>query len=418
MKILSPAISLASLLMLLLCQSVSAQFLERPRYSRDSIIHLTKENLLEDIDVYRHGVARNHVAPFTIVSRKDFYARLDSVKANAAQYDVDQLFAELLKVNALIQDEHTNILFSLRDGFPFRCYWFSEGVYITATDQDNIKYLFSRIIAVNGIPIEQVAARIATIIPDTNRASLMDELTYMLFDPFILHGLQLSPARNKVTYTLLTPRHDTVTITPAATDKRTTHLLKGFSNTSYLRTSKPGRYWFKYIDTGNYIYFKYASCFGDNKNPFEKTEQAMMKEIAARRPAKIIIDLRDNGGGYPRLLSGFIDDIARSDLNRKGGIYVLIGRKTFSAAILNAVWLKNRTYATLVGEKAAGSVVHFGGVDYFDLPATGLKVMYSTQHVITSENYEGSLRPDIEVPDSFTDYTQGTDGPLQYAISH
>ena len=143
-----------------------------------------------------------------------------------------------------------------------------------------------------------------------------------------------------------------------------------------------------------------------------------MKEIAARRPAKIIIDLRDNGGGYPRLLSGFIDDIARSDLNRKGGIYVLIGRKTFSAAILNAVWLKNRTYATLVGEKAAGSVVHFGGVDYFDLPATGLKVMYSTQHVITSENYEGSLRPDIEVPDSFTDYTQGTDGPLQYAISH
>ena len=117
-------------------------------------------------------------------------------------------------------------------------------------------------------------------------------------------------------------------------------------------------------------------------------------------------------------MSGFIDDIARSDLNRKGGIYVLIGRKTFSAAILNAVWLKNRTYATLVGEKAAGSVVHFGGVDYFDLPATGLKVMYSTQHVINSENYEGSLRPDIEVPDSFTDYTQGTDGPLQYAISH
>lgn len=405
-------------LVCLLCTITSYAQYSPLKTSKDSINNINKAAILNDLDEYADGVAHNHVHPFTYIKKKEFYAGIQKIKDSADKYDTDQLLTRLLQVNALIQDEHTYIMYTGRDVFPLSCYWFDEGIFVTRTDKDNMQYLYSRIIAVNDVPIEEVTHRIATILPNKNIPALKLATPRYLFDPFVLHGLMIAPTRNNVVYTIVTYRKDTVKLSLTPVDRRTVALHSGFDKNTFIRAQKNAPYWHIYNDTGKYIYFKYTQCFDDKKYPFKEEITALKETIETRHPQKIIIDLRDNGGGHASLLVPFTDYLNRSDLNRKGGIYVLVGRKTFSAAILNSVYLRNQTYAQLVGEETSGDVAHFGFIKFFTLSETKLKVSYSTQYVETNESYEGSLRPDVIVSELFDDYSKGKDAVLNYAITH
>ncbi|WP_262493747.1 S41 family peptidase [Niastella koreensis] len=65
--------------------------------------------------------------------------------------------------------------------------------------------------------------------------------------------------------------------------------------------------------------------------------------------------------------------------NSKGKLIVLIGKLTFSSAIMNAIELKRGTNAILVGEPTSGSVNHYGEVRAFRLPHTKIIIGYSTR---------------------------------------
>ena len=97
---------------------------------------------------------------------------------------------------------------------------------------------------------------------------------------------------------------------------------------------------------------------------------------------------------------------------------MLLGRKTFSAGIIAAVTLKKQTFAQLIGEETSGSTTFFGGVKFYRLPATRLTMQYSTNYWAADEKYDGSLRPDILIPEKFADYAAGKDAALEYAITH
>ncbi len=407
------------LLFLLFCLCAAHLYAQKfpSRYTEGTI---TKEGIVSDLDVYAKTIAQNHVSPFTCISKADFFAGIEKLKEGAATTDIDHLLIAWLQLNARIHDEHTNILYEnmVRDRFPFNCYWFEEGIVITKTNADNLKHLFSKVVAINNMPINEVVERIRTIVPDTNFASLKDNISRYLFDPYVLHGLGITNSRSYIVFTLLNLKNDTVKITPAPADVRDIHFLTGFDKNTFLRSSIQQRYGYRFTDTGNCLYFKYASCMNDKRYPFKALRQRMEEDIDDRKPKKIIIDLRDNGGGRPSLLGPFITYLNSLPQNKKGSIYVLVGRKTFSAAILNTVQLKNETYATIIGEPTSGSVTHFGSVKFMKLPETHITIMYSTQYVATSETYDGSLRPDVLIPERFADYSSGFDAAVNYAMTH
>lgn len=100
-------------------------------------------------------------------------------------------------------------------------------------------------------------------------------------------------------------------------------------------------------------------------------------------------------------------------INKKGHLFVVVGRSTFSSAILNALTLKNETEAIFVGEPTGGRPNHFGEVRSFNLPNSGLTVRYSTKYFRYSDDDSESLFPDILVEPSFSDFVSNTDSVLQ-----
>ncbi len=386
-----------------------------PKYVAGSI---TKDAILADIDEYASTIAKKHVRPFIFIKKQDFFDRIALIKDSAKYYNIDELLVKWLQVNAMIHDGHTYIAYEniVRDVFPFRCFWYEEGIFINGVSATDIAYQYSQVIAVNGLPIAEVVKRVQTITPDTTYVALKTNIQAYLFDPFVIHGLGISPSRAGAIYTLVNAKGDTVSVKPVAIDKRTKGIVVGADTSETYKAQE--LFICEYNDTGKYLYFKYGSCFEDKKHSVRNLIKKAKAEIEKNKPRKIVIDLRDNEGGYKGLLEPFIDYLAKTELSRKGEIYVLICRHTYSAGIFNAIYCKNHTYATIVGEATAGTVSFYAGTQFHALPATKLMFTYSTNYWESNENYSGSLQPDVPIPYTIAGHKQKIDAPLNYAVKH
>ncbi|MEI6101032.1 MAG: S41 family peptidase, partial [Eubacteriales bacterium] len=115
----------------------------------------------------------------------------------------------------------------------------------------------------------------------------------------------------------------------------------------------------------------------------------------------------------------FIDWLGNYVKTGKAKVFVIIGRDTFSSALLNAFSLKNKTGAILIGEPTGGKPNCFGEVQYFRLKNSGLLVRYSTQYYkCIKDDKMLSLFPDAECPLAFADFILNKDPCMDYIINH
>ena len=128
--------------------------------------------------------------------------------------------------------------------------------------------------------------------------------------------------------------------------------------------------------------------------------------------------MRFNKGGSSQQGTAFIKKLSKTKLNRQGKIYVIVGRRTFSAAVINTFDFLENTDALIVGEGTGGRPNHFGAVKRFVLPESNLVVNYSTQYFKLTENDSPSIQPDIEVSLHFKDFINGVDTSLEAVRNH
>jgi uncharacterized protein (TIGR03437 family) len=77
---------------------------------------------------------------------------------------------------------------------------------------------------------------------------------------------------------------------------------------------------------------------------------------------------------------------------------VIIGRRTYSSAILNAISIRQGGPVSLVGEPSGGSPNSYGEVQTLTLPNSQLNVSYSTRYFSFPGYPAGSMMPDVALP--------------------
>jgi hypothetical protein len=230
-----------------------------------------------------------------------------------------------------------------------------------------------------------------------------------------LHGLGITPDRNAARYMLAddTGREFNVEVQAVAPDAKVT-LLRPFKQPPLYRENPESRFWCKYLLDARTLYCNVRAM----QNLYTASKE-LLDLVAQHNPDKLVIDLRQNGGGDytvgERWLIHPIRDMAA--INRKGHLFVLVGAVTFSAAMNNAAQFRSQTAAVLVGQTIGEKPNSYAEVRNMMLPNSHLTVRYSTRYYKFSEGLENAIRPDREIIPSWDDYKAGRDPVLEWVLN-
>lgn len=185
----------------------------------------------------------------------------------------------------------------------------------------------------------------------------------------------------------------------------------------------PGSVTAQYFRFGAGQDFKQTVYFSFTRYPpdaeFRERTAALARLLDESHARRLVIDLRRNEGGdlerFRQLLLPIIK--ARAAINRKGGLFVITGPGTFSAATVNALDLRNDANAILVGSPTGMRPNHYGEPGEFRLPNSGLRVSYSTQFHRFAADTDSAVVPDRKIEPTWAEFSAGRDPVMEWILS-
>ena len=371
---------------------------------------------MNDITYLEETLPKVHKNLYFHLSEQEFHQQLEELKKKVPVYSDEQIEIALSVILAGIGDTHTGSGIGSEYRYPLELHWFAEGIYITGTSKEYQELLDARIITLNGQKIEEAANTLRPILAGVNESWFKTQIVYYLLIPGVLKYFGLSNA-------------DEIELgVEQKNGQRQAVKLKPVSYKDYVAAEQPAvsvplyrshpdeNYWYEYLKDEKVIYLNYSSCSQIRDKPFEIFNKEFWDFVQSHEVNKLVIDIRENRGGISTILEPLIKEVKNSSFNQPGKLYVIIGKDTFSSAILNAISLKKETKAYFVGEATGGEPNHYGEVKQFKLPNSEITVRYSTKYFHWLDQDVNTLEPDKVIEETFAAYREGTDPMLEWIV--
>ncbi len=373
----------------------------------------------ENLDFLVQEIPQRHVDPFHNLSQAEFEAQAAALRAEMPTLSDEAIAVKMAQWVASLGDSHTVLVWQNTSPFyPLGMSVFSDGIGVLTTIPTYEQALGTRLIAIEGIPIADVTAQLATLIPHENEAWLHAQLPNFLNRADVLRGLGIVQTAEAAEFTFETLDNEifTLEITPLPlSELQTMEFLRALPAEQIpltLRT-RPA-YWYTYFEESQILFFKYNAAIDQADQPFAPFMEELLQTLQEQPVEKLVVDVRDNTGGNSALLTPLIEAVyQQTDLQ----VFVIIGQYTFSSAVLNAIQLQER--AILVGQPTGGKPNHYGEVKSVALPHFGMQLFYSTNYfAYLTDSDPLTLTPDVLVEFTLADYLMATDPFFEAVVSY
>jgi hypothetical protein len=382
-----------------------------------------------EIDLLGRELADRHPDLFFRTDSTSFVHEMKEVAEAAPGLSLFEVSVRLQQVIAAQGDAHTQINYHFQINksmiLPISTYWFEDGIYIIKAEQAYKALLGKRLMAINNIALEEVIDSLSTLVVIDNPSFLKNQVPRMLTWSQLLEYFGFS--RNG-TYTL--------SVADQSGKEEETHITLP-TETGDMRSIKPAKiplgwqdqstyFHHRYLESEKLLYIQYNRCwsreveenFGSGASAlfmpsFKEFEKEVFQVLKKKEVDKLVFDMRFNGGGNSRQGSDFIEKICKNKALSEAGIFVLIGRKTFSSAIINTVDFMKGAEVLLVGELTGGKPNHFGEVKRFVLPESKLIVSYSSKYFSLVEGDPPAIVPNEMAPLYFDQFMNGVDPAME-----
>lgn len=377
----------------------------------------------KDLSYLQAALPKKHVNLFFKTNEQKFNDDINALKNSVNTLNDDEIVAGIYKIVATIGDTHTSVYKETINIYPIQFYYFKEGIYVVNTISQYKEALYSKLVKVNGIDVEKVQEAIIPLIAKDNEAMVKKSLPKYLMNAEALHGIKITTNTERTTFTFQNDKGETFDLNINAVNKKNFNgkfIIDKYNESYPLYMQKSNlNYWYKYLENEKTLYFKYNKCQEERDGKgIEDFTNELLKFMDTHPVDKFIIDIRDNPGGSDKYIIPFITWLKEKKINNKDSLFVIIGRNTFSSAILNAVMLKKDTNATFVGETTSGKPNHYGSVRDFILPNSKIAIQYSTQFNKLSEDNSDTFMPDKVIEISIKDYLNKKDPVLDYILNY
>ncbi len=298
---------------------------------------------------------KRHRNLFHTVSRERFEAAVRRLDARIPSLARHRIIVEMARLVAMVGDGHTNLA-PTRDpkvGFrtyPIRLYLFADGLCVRAAAREHADAVGARVVRIGRASADEAYRSVRELIGRDNEMGARFFAPHLLVMPEILHGLGLIDDMEDAAFTLeiggslrtvhfapagpaelLAPETDTSWIPkPGFVDAR-----DGAANPTPLWLQAPeDRYHFVYLAETRAVYVQYNQVGNkDGGETIEAFAERLLAFVDANPVERLVLDLRLNRGGNGELNRPLLLGLIRArKVDRPGGLFVLIGRSTWSAA--------------------------------------------------------------------------------------
>jgi len=391
---------------------------------------LTTAQWQADVGFLGDELPKRHRNAYHRMKREDFEAAVDKLYNAVPSMADDEIVVDMMKLVAMVRDGHTYMeaMPFFRSGiFPISMYKFNDGVYVQKAAPAYAEMVGSKVVRIGNASIDQALSAVGPVIAADNEMGVLDRGPIYLVLPEILSGLKL-----------ISDKH-TLTVVVSKDGKERSFDLKAegkfldvfrtpanwvdAANTSSVpmyMTRQGDTFWFEYLKDKQIVYVKQNAVQNKPDETLADFYKKVFDFVEANPVDKLVIDLRNNGGGNNTLNTPIVIDIIRSKVNKRGHLFVITGRQTFSAAQNFTNQIEKWTEATFVGEPTADHVNMYGDNRPFTLPNSGLTVRASTLwwQDLDPRDERKWKAPDIAAELSFDDYRLGRDPAFQAVLDY
>jgi hypothetical protein len=378
----------------------------------------------QDLKFFAAEFARGQKDFAKLYPRTTFDAELAGLQADVSTLSDAEITLRLMRLVASANVAHTSVQFPTAFGFfrrlPITLYWYRDGLGVAGAAPEYAGAIGTQVLKIGTQTPEQLLAALAPYISHENDGWLRELAPAYLVTLAMAQHLGLAGSEGRVVFTLAKPDGVPFTLSMDVADPRMTQLTIAQAPhlPAPLFRSQLGRYyWRQYLADSQTLYIQYSRCRSDPKFPFSGFVREVLDEADSHPVQRVVLDLRENGGGDSRVINPLKRGLA-ARLKLRGRLFVLIGPKTTSSALWNAFDLRHDLHATLVGATAGHHLNHYGSVKLLTLPNSQLKIQYASKYfTLTKDAKQPLLEPDLDAPTTLADDIAGRDPALAAALS-
>lgn len=382
-----------------------------------------------DLWLMHREVSRIHYNPYSRFAKTEQEAWVKKLHDAIPKMDDDEIRVAFMKYMRRLGDGHTAIRPAQTQPFksaPLQLYWFPEGVHVVAADPKYKEIVGHRVVRVAGKPVDEVVAKLDEVIHQDNKQGVKSIAPRYLTIPALLYGLGLMPKRDSIEYVFENPSGARSTLSVEGSLNHNVATWTAVRDTSpeasplYMK-SRDKAYWFQYLPESKAVYFQYNSVRNEAEENIEKFTERLLDFIDKNDVERLIVDVRWNGGGNSFLNRPIVNGlIGCRKVNKRGSMFVIVGRQTFSAAQNFVTDLERAIDPIFVGEPTGSSPNFVGETIRFSLPHSKMEGSISDLYWQRSwpMDHRNWIAPNLPAAPSFELFRTNRDPAMEAIMAY
>ncbi len=392
----------------------------------------------DDLNFLKNTIHKDYPFLFKKTTATDFDKAVDELHNNIPNLQDHEIIVGFSRLISSFKYGHTRLGFERLPipihQLPVNLYHFNDGVYVQGVHKDYGQALGAKVIAIANMPIADVLKAIYPVVPVENDQYFKSFGFLYLVSPEILHAQGvIKELSNTIEFTL-EKKGETFNLNfDALSGIRNLPLKYGLiqQDDNWLDARNQDQtplylkhldkiYYYEYLPDQKAVYIRHSQIQDDPEENIPAFYSRVFDFIEQNDVERLILDVRLNSGGNNYKNKAIVTRIiASTKINRPGNLFVILGRRTFSACQNLVNELDNYTNAVFIGEPTGENVNFYGDNRRVELPNSKIPVFLSFawwQDKPQWENADWTV-PHIAVDMSFEDYKTNADPVLKAALS-
>ena len=403
----------------------------------------------EDLRYLQATIHTKYSNLFYNVTSQQFDSAVSKMIAELHGMDESEFLAGIGKIMAMFHIGHTQAGYLFQNmnrqhsgnnsgmQFPFipiEFYMFSDGFYVKSVANRYRELVGAKIIEIGQLPTAKALEKLRPYVNYENEQGFISNAPFYLRFPKLLFIAGISASKDKLR--IKYEKSNQIKETYLDVDHNSTMIFKTtglesipeWTDASDL-SENPVPLWkqdgtkyrnLAYVPETKTCYIRHSVTLNDKEQTIKDFFNKAYDFVEKNDIAKLVLDVRTNGGGNNQLIKPIITGIIQlKKINQKGKFFCIIGRRTFSACQNLVNELERYTEVIFVGEPTSENVNFYGDTRAETLPNSKVQVFCSWLWWQNSDprDFRKFTAPQLAVDMDFNDYANNID-PVMKAIEH